>query len=181
MFKTIMKRLIVTGMILGFVFGGSFVSWGENPLSATVQACGIYYTVTGTTNYLALRSRPGYENSNEIGMLYNGESVEYIDSGNGSYWYVYSPKLGMFGYVNKRYLASSGTYVQVQDCGGKYWVTGTTNYLALRSAPSYNRCNEIGRLYNGDLVYVQSYSGTYWYVFSEKLGMSGYVNSNYLS
>ena len=180
MFNRFMKNLIVTGMILGLLFGGSFAPWGGSLLSANVEACTGDYTVTGTTYYLALRTRPCYDDRNEIGKLYNGESVTVVDYGNGTYWYVYSPKLKMNGYVNKNYLYASGAITSIPSRGCAYRVTGTTYYLALRSAPSYNSSNEIGKLYNGEYVYAQNCSGTYWYVYSEKLGISGYVNSNYL-
>lgn len=185
MFRTITKKIISFAIILGLLLAGSFTGAGESLLTETVSASTTYYTVAGTTNYLALRSQPGYDAGNEIGKLYNGESVEYINCGNGSYWFVYSAKLCTSGYVNRRYLAASGGSCTYDPAPSGYAricrVVGTTNYLALRSAPTYDGRNEIGRLYNGDTVEVQSCSGTYWYVYSSKLGMSGYVNSRYLA
>ena len=62
-----------------------------------------------------------------------------------------------------------------------YRVTVQEGYLALRNAKAYDSSNEIGRLYTGDTVQVQDSSdSTYWYVYSPKLGKSGYVNSDYL-
>ena len=182
MFRTITKKIVCFAVILGLLLIGSFTEPGENLLTTTVSASASYYTVAGTTNYLALRSQPGYDAGNEIGRLYNGESVEFINCGNGSYWFVYSAKLCMSGYVNKRYLVGSGCqYTSAPAVTGRTCrVAGTTNYLALRSAPTYDGSNEIGKLFNGDTVEVKSCSGTYWYVYSPKLCMSGYVNSRYL-
>jgi hypothetical protein len=62
-----------------------------------------------------------------------------------------------------------------------YTVKVDKNYLALRSAKAYDSRNEIGSLYSGDTVEVSDYSdSTYWYVYSSKLGKSGYVNKSYL-
>ena len=186
MFRTITKKIVSFAIILGLLLIGSFTESGENLMTTEVSASANYYTVAGTTNYLALRSHPGYDTGNEIGKLFNGESVEYINCGNGSYWFVYSPKLCKSGYVNKNFLVSSGGsscgYNPAPAATGRTCrVVGTTNYLALRSAPCYSGCNEIGRLCNGDTVEVKSCSGTYWYVYSPKLCMSGYVNSRYLA
>ena len=65
--------------------------------------------------------------------------------------------------------------------GDTYTVKVDKGYLALRSGKSYDYNNEIGKLYTGDTVTVQSMSdSTYWWVYSSKLGKSGYVNKNYL-
>ena len=65
-------------------------------------------------------------------------------------------------------------------------VSGTKNYLALRSDTSYSDKSIIGKLYNGEYVKVQGktfYNNGYHftYVYSPKLGCSGYVVSSYLS
>lgn len=138
---------------------------------------GSMYTVSGTKYYLALRSSPGYL-ENEIGKLYNGENVQKINSGDGNYWYVYAPKLDKYGYVNADYVVNSGN---TPSSYGMYRVAGVKNYLALRSAPEYNAWNEIGKMYNGEEVEVLNKgTGSYWYVYSGKLGKNGYVNSTYL-
>ena len=52
-----------------------------------------------------------------------------------------------------------------------------SGYLALRTAKAFDSSNEIGALYTGDTVEVKDTSdSTYWYVYSPKLGNSGYVN-----
>ena len=57
------------------------------------------------SGWLALRTAPAYDYSNEIGQLYNGDSVQITGgySGNG-YVYVYAPRLGMSGWVNAGYI-----------------------------------------------------------------------------
>lgn len=134
-------------------------------------------TVSVSKGYLALRNAKAYDSSNEIGELYTGDTVQLIDTSNATYWYVYSPKLGKNGFVNKNYLtggsSSSGTVTKT--------VSVSKGYLALRSAKAYDAANEIGELYTGDTVQVTDTSdSTYWYVYSPKLGKSGYVNKDYL-
>lgn len=133
-------------------------------------------TVSVSKGYLALRSAKAYDSSNEIGELYTGDTVQLIDTSDATYWYVYSPKLGKNGFVNKDYLtggSSSGTVTKT--------VSVSKGYLALRSAKAYDAANEIGELYTGDTVQVTDTSdSTYWYVYSPKLGKSGYVNKDYL-
>ena len=61
-------------------------------------------TVSVSKGYLALRSAKAYDAANEIGELYTGDTVHVTDTSDSTYWYVYSPKLGKSGYVNKDYL-----------------------------------------------------------------------------
>ena len=141
------------------------------------------YTVSVAKGYLALRSTKAYDSSNEIGQLYSGDTVTVSDSSNPQYWYVYSPKLNLSGYVNKDYLYySGGTAASAQSSSGdSRTVSVAKGYLALRSAKAYDSSNEIGQLYSGDTVTVSDSSDPqYWYVYSPKLNLSGYVNKDYL-
>ena len=61
-------------------------------------------TVHVKKGYLALRSYKAYHESNEIGELYTDDIVQVIDTSDSQYWYVYSPKLNTYGYVNQTYL-----------------------------------------------------------------------------
>ena len=67
------------------------------------------------SGWLALRSDPCYDASNEIGKLYNDDSVQIM--GNAaitdndfdkapvtSYTWVYSPRLNKSGWVNRRFI-----------------------------------------------------------------------------
>ena len=137
------------------------------------------YTVRVSKGYLALRSAKAYDSSNEIGELYTGDTVTVSDSSDSQYWYVYSPKLNKYGYVNKDYL-SGGTATYSNTYPTKT-VSVATGYLALRSAKAYDTSNEIGQLYSGETVQViDSTDAQYWYVYSTKLGRYGYVNKDYL-
>ncbi len=71
-------------------------------------------TVGGLSKgYLAVRSSPGYNYSNEIGQLYNGDKVDVTGStvwvngdfnGNTPYTWVTVRKNGQSGYVNANFL-----------------------------------------------------------------------------
>ena len=155
-----------TGTALTFGYGAA-------PSSYTV------YYASVATGYLALRNAKAYDVSNEIGKIQNGEAVYVMTTPNETYWYVYAPTLGMYGYTNSDYLSRSGGS---STSSTYYWtVSVKTGYLALRTAKAYDSANEIGKLYSGDQVEVlDSSDGTYWYVYSPKLGKYGYVNKNYL-
>ena len=67
------------------------------------------------SGWLALRSEPCYDASNEIGKLYNGDKVQVIGNdaltdhdfdgpGMTSYTWVYSKKLNKSGWVNSRFI-----------------------------------------------------------------------------
>lgn len=131
-------------------------------------------TVRVDTGYLALRTAKAFDSSNEIGRLYTGDTVQLLDTRDSSYWYVYAPSLGRYGYVNCDYLYSSQRSVTMS-------VRVDTGYLALRTAKAFDSQNEIGRLYTGDVVRVLDASdAAYWYVYSLDLNKSGYVNKDYL-
>ena len=60
-------------------------------------------------------------------------------------------------------------------------VTGTKHFLALRTEPEYADDNIIGELHNGDSVEVIGpWDGKYVWVYSDKHGCCGWVNSDYL-
>ena len=147
------------------------------PLTAKESFAGTMYTVSVSKGYLALRTAKAYDDKNEIGELYTGDTVEVTDTSDSTYWYVYSAKLNKSGYVNRNYLVGGGS----STGGSNYTVSVSKGYLALRTAKAYDDKNEIGELYSGDTVQVQDTSdSTYWYVYSPKLNKSGYVNRNYL-
>ena len=57
-----------------------------------------------------------------------------------------------------------------------------TGWLALRTEPEYAYSNEIGQLYNGDVVQIcgnGSDNGYIW-VYSPKLNKSGWVNERFI-
>lgn len=139
-------------------------------------------TVSVASGYLALRSDKAYNYYNEIGQLYSGDTVQILNRNDPTYWYVYSPKLSLAGYVNRNYLKGAALTAEpvVIDM---YTVNVSSGYLALRSEMSYDSSNEIGQLHSGDKVQVlnKDDSSTYWFVYSPKLDLTGYVNKEYLS
>ena len=59
------------------------------------------HTVVVNDGYLALRSAPTYDASNELAQLHTGDLVQRLNMNSvGSYIEVYSPKYGISGYVN---------------------------------------------------------------------------------
>lgn len=57
------------------------------------------------TGWLAIRTAPCYDYSNEIGQLYNGDTVQICGNGSGNgYIWVYSPRLNKSGWVNENYI-----------------------------------------------------------------------------
>ncbi len=143
-----------------------------------VSASGETWSVKVDSGYLALRTAKAFEYKNEIGELYTGDTVQVQDKSDDTYWYVYAPSLNKSGYVNKNYLVALAS----APVSGETWtVRVESGYLALRTAKAFEYENEIGKLYTGDTVQVQDKSDSdYWYVYSSKLGKSGYVNRNYL-
>ena len=142
------------------------------------------WTVRVKSGYLALRSAKAFDSSNEIGQLYTGDTVWLSDSSDPTYWYVYSPKLNLYGYTDQNYLYGGNT-----DSTGTTTYFGETRtvhvnsgYLALRTMKAYDSSNEIGQLYTGDTVQILETSDPqYWYVYSPKYDLNGFVNKDYLS
>ena len=152
-------------------------SSGSSSSSSSSTVSGKTMTVKVDDGYLALRTAKAFVYENEIGSLYTGDKVTVIEQQAGTYWYVYSPKHGKYGYVNKNYLVDSSAPSSYTSKTVKV----SDGYLALRNAKAFEYENEIGRLYTGDTFYVTDTSGsTYWYGYSPKHGKYGYVNKNYL-
>ena len=165
-------RLDLYGYVNKDYLYGSYPSGTAGPFA--------YYdtmTVGVASGYLALRTAKAYDAGNEIGKLYTGDTVQVIDSSDYQYWYVYAPRLGRYGFVNRDYLYGSVTYTGYTD----RTVYVASGYLALRSAKAYDSRNEIGKLYTSDVVQViDTADPSYWYVYAYRLGLYGYVNSSYL-
>lgn len=140
------------------------------------------WTVSVDKGYLALRSAKAFDSSNEIGQLYSGDTVCVSDSSDPSYWYVYSPKLNSYGYVNKDYLYGGSSGSSTGYFGETRTVHVNKGYLALRSMKAYDSSNELGELYTGDTVQLMDTSDSqYWYVYSPKYDLNGFVNKDYLT
>lgn len=170
-----------------YVFAPGLNLWGYVNSNYLVKGCSYtcdIYTVKVESGYLALRNAQAYDSSNEIGRLYTGETVEVQNRTSGTYWYVYAPSLGQWGYVNRNYLIPGGNRNADVNRGNGKWVYTAkveSGYLALRTAKAFDYSNEIGRIYTGERVEViTKESGTYWYVYVPSLGLCGYTNKNYL-
>lgn len=139
---------------------------------------GTYYVV-GTENYLAIRSELSSSSEVIIGKTYNGYEVGLIEKTNGTFWYIYDYNSGLYGYVKCAYLTDY--YDNDNTYYGDYYVSGTTNYLAIRSEPSSSSEVEIGRTYNGSQVLViEKTNNTFWYIYDYSSALYGYVKCAYL-
>ena len=136
------------------------------------------YSVAVASGYLALRNAQAYNDANEIGKLYSGDTVDVMNASDSTYWYVYSPKLDKSGYVDKNYIKA----VESESTSNDSWtVKVKSGYLALRTEKAFKSSNEIGKLYTGDTVQIaDSSDSSYWLVYAPGLGKGGYVNKDYL-
>ena len=100
--KLNVTRKSTRGLVLGML--ALMVALLLVPTTALAKSQKEYYTVSVAKGYLALRTAPAYDERNEIGELYTGDTVVVKDKSNGTYWWVYSPKYNRNGYVNKNYL-----------------------------------------------------------------------------
>lgn len=181
-----------------------------------MAASGTPYTVTGTQNYLAIRTVDYTSAQHEIGKLYNGD-VFYVESRTSNNFAYGHSANGQYGYVNGRYLAYGApsysynpprynpprnnynpprynpprysynpprnTYYQPNNYyaqGTPRTVTGTNNYLGLRTTPTRNDRDEIGRLYNGQSFRVLEFRNDGFAYGIAPNGQYGYVVSAYL-
>ena len=100
------------GITSGYVYGPVCLGEGANNSYSSGTACGFqvnayYKTVTGTTNYLAVRTAPVYDDSNEICKLHNGDVVTVLGTGygnSGNYVYIQTGS-GVLGFVNGNFLS----------------------------------------------------------------------------
>ena len=160
-----------------YAYSPKYDSYGYVNKNYLISMNSAAWTVSVSKGYLALRNAKAYDASNEIGQLYNGDTVQVNDTSDPTYWLVYSPKYNCTGYVNKDYLVSSST---VYACESRA-VKVDKGYLALRNAKAYDSSNEIGQLYTGDTVQLLDTSDpTYWLVYSPKYNLNGFVNKDYL-
>ena len=67
------------------------------------------YEVKVDSGYLAVRSAPSYDSSNEVDKLYTGDTFYVTMWLDGDYWYGYSQN-NIDGYVNKNYLVEGSGF-----------------------------------------------------------------------
>ena len=80
-------------------------TWTNTAANMNTNNYGDWKTVSVSSGYLALRSDASYDDTNEIGQLKSGDTVEIEGTGSaGSYVFVYSPKYDRCGWVNAGFL-----------------------------------------------------------------------------
>ena len=79
-------------------------NWTGTAANMNATSNGAWKTVHVDSGYLAFRTTPAYDASNEIGQLHNGDTVQLIGGAEGSYVRAYSPKFGTHGWVNAGFL-----------------------------------------------------------------------------
>jgi len=96
-----MQRYACADYLSNSVPEGSSYSWLKTGSNVATKG---EYRVDVKRDYLALRTSPTFDYSNEIAQLQNGTKVQLANQGEGTYWYVIVPSTGMHGYVNSNYL-----------------------------------------------------------------------------
>ena len=152
-------------------------------------------------SYLALRSDATADTDNEIDKLYNNDVVYVYNNSYTSYyetyWYVYAPTIGKWGYVNSNYIWGGGppnsidTSVlnivdesEFEELGYavKYINTSYDNSTSLLAVPSQDG-KVLATIKGSDelRIYKENFCGfendTYWYVYVPSSDKWGYVES----
>ena len=99
-----------TGYIHGGNTGATYTA-PKAPVTVQTQTFNSTTTAAGTVTvknlqegYLAIRTAPAFQFENEIGKLYNGMKVQITGGYQNGYVWVYSPDLGISGYVNQSFI-----------------------------------------------------------------------------
>lgn len=92
------NRMMILAAVIGLIVS-AIPAMGEAKAADT-------YTVKVEKGYLALRSKPAYDASNELESLYTGDTFYVMSDYDDTYVYGYSES-GKMGYVNKNYLEES--------------------------------------------------------------------------
>ena len=181
----------------------------RNLMIGAVAAAGIFaasISAMAATQYVQqnMNFRSGASSTASIiGSVPAGAQVEVLDMLNGWNLIRYN---GMTGYIHGGNVADSyvvrhaapaananagQAQAAPQAASSAYkTVSVSSGYLAVRTAPSFNASNEIGKIYSGAQVqitggYVQGTgmngsAATYVWVYAPAAGVSGYVNAAYL-
>ena len=99
-----------TGYIHGGNTGATYTA-PKAPVTVQTQTFNSTTTAAGTVTvknlqegYLAIRTAPAFQFENEIGKLYNGMKVQITGGTQNGYVWVFSPDLGISGYVNQSFI-----------------------------------------------------------------------------
>ena len=171
---------------------GNVACDGNGPIEMkreSSQSSSLDKDLAGATRYahvadfLALRAGASAD-SEMIAKLAPNAQVTIIGT-TGNWVKVYVPSVDSDGYVYSKYLAKTKQASSDNPSGTEVYrtVSGTTNYLALRTATCYDEQNEIAKLHNGDQVRVlnSNVNGSgYAKVYAPSVDRTGYVNAEFL-
>ena len=99
-----------TGYIHGGNTGATYtapkapVTVQAQTFNSTTAAAGTVTVKNLQEGYLAIRTAPAFQFENEIGKLYNGMKVQITGGTQNGYVWVFSPDLGISGYVNQNFV-----------------------------------------------------------------------------
>ncbi len=138
------------------------------------------YTSTTTSAYAS----PDV-NSKVLAVFGPGKDVitypkEHKDRNGFTYCFTNETEFCYIPTSNLTSYSDGGTYTPPVETGVDRVVCGTKHYLALRSAPSRQDSNEIGKLYNGDMFFVKEFRTDGFAYGRTRNGQYGYVVSDYL-
>ncbi len=188
--KRILTAIITIGLLVGVTANGqnSEVNNIDNKqvinhvlqVNSTSRASQIGKVINVTSN-LRIREKPS-TNSNILGYLYGGNTVNIISKTNG--WYEIEAK-GIKGYVSADYISVNGDSSNNIDnstgnnnMSGKYGqVINVTTSLRIRQSASTSSA-VIGSLRGGDKFEILSKSNG-WYKIKSN-GTVGYVHGDYV-
>ena len=154
----------------------------------------------GETYYVTQNDTPAYNDDNrsvELFRLNRNTAVTVMSKRVTDVWLVRNQGNDVYGYIDKNMLSenrveekndsssvSDGRLIGAGDAPESgyevYTVTVEAGFLALRSEEAFDDSNILGEMYNGEEVYVLENTGTYFYVYSPKLGFYGYANGKNL-
>ena len=168
-----MKRIVAAFLVMALMITMAVPAWANDGTQTM-------YTTTTTSAYASPNA-----NSTVLAVFGPGKDVityprEHKDRNGFTYCFTNETE---FCYIPTANLSSSsggGTYTPTVEPGVDRAVFGTTNYLALRSAPSRQASNEIGKLHNGDTFFVKEFLPNGFAYGRTRKGQYGYVVSDYL-
>ena len=182
--KTIRNFVIGAAMAIG-VFASSaaalantqYVQTGMNFRNGPTTSASVIGSVPAGAKVDVIGSENGWDK-----VVYNG-TTGYIHGGNvgASYTAPANNNASVKNYFDNNAAFSQKAQNAVKSTDG--WKTVSVDgYLALRTAPSFDASNEIGKLHSGDTVLVtgSQSSGSYVWVYSPKYNTNGYVNAGFI-
>jgi len=168
-----MKRLISILMVIALMVSLSVPAFAND---GTVTM----YTTTATNAYVSPDA-----SSMVLAVIPAGKSITtYPGEDRNGFKHCFTNETE-FCYIPAAFLttnagASTEPVTPTPETGVDRVVVGTQNYLALRSAPTRQASNEIGKLRNGDYFFVKEFRTDGFAYGRTRSGQYGYVVSDYL-